>query len=421
MPTMTSFRPPGLLALTLVLVGALVACTAVGPPAGPPEPESELPSASESADPSSASPSARTSGSAAPNPRTSGTATPADRCAELVAGMGVREQVGQLFMVGISSSGPSLADAEALAESTAGSVIVLGNSTAGAAAVARVTDEARRVARAPSGVETMVAADQEGGQVQRLRGEGFRRIPSAYEQAELSNAELTSRAATWGRELKRAGVDADLAPVADVVPDHLRDVNAPIGQLERGYGADPRVVAEKVAAFVQGMGAAGVATAVKHFPGLGRVRGNTDFEAEVTDRLTRRGDEAWAGFQSGVDAGADMVMVSSATYSKVDGEHRAVFSREILGILRNDLGFGGVIISDDVAARALEDVRPAARALRFFRAGGDLAIVGDSSLVAAMADAVVDEAQANPAFAAQVEARATRVVKMKARRGLADC
>ena len=61
-----------------------------------------------------------------------------------------------------------------------------------------MTDEARRVAGAPSGVETLLAADQEGGQVQRLRGDGFRRIPSAYEQAELSDAELTSRAARGG-------------------------------------------------------------------------------------------------------------------------------------------------------------------------------------------------------------------------------
>ena len=338
-----------------------------------------------------------------------------------MAGLSEREQVGQLFMVGIASTGPSDADADALEESRAGSVIVLGNTAAGRDAVLRVTENARSAAGTPSGVQTMLAADQEGGQVQRLRGSGFRRIPSAFEQAELSDAELTSRATAWGRELKRAGIDIDLAPVADVVPDELRDVNAPIGQLQRGYGSDPRVVAQKVTAFVRGMDGARVATAVKHFPGLGRVRGNTDFEANVTDRVTRRGDDDWAGFEAGIRTGADMVMVSSATYSKIDNEHRAAFSSTIMEILRGDLGFGGVIISDDLAARALEDVRPVARALRFFRAGGDLAIVGDSSLVAAMADAVVDAAASNPAFAKEVQAKATRVVRMKARRGLAEC
>ena len=284
-----------------------------------------------------------------------------------------------------------------------------------------MTEEVRRAVAAPARISVLLAADQEGGQVQRLRGDGFQRIPSAYEQAELDDAELTSRAGRWGRDLQAAGISANLAPVADVVPDELLDLNAPIGQLRRGYGSDPQVVADKVTAFVRGMEAAGVATAVKHFPGLGRVRGNTDFEAGVTDRVTRRDDEALAGFRAGMQAGADMVMMSSATYARFDPDHRAAFSSTIMQTLRRDLGFRGVIISDDLAARALEDVRPRARALRFLRAGGDLAIVGDSSLVVAMSDAVADAVADDPKFAAQVRAKATRVVRMKARRGLADC
>jgi beta-N-acetylhexosaminidase len=413
-------RPSPLIVLGLVLLGAVlggtVACTA--PSAGrPPTPG---PAGSSTAvQPSSPAPASPTSPPTPPPTPSPTTAT--DPCAAVVARLSVRQQVGQLFMVGIASSGLSETDAEALAESRAGSVILLGNTSAGRDAILRVTERAREAADAPAGIGTLLAADQEGGQVQRLRGPGFRRIPSAYEQAELSDAELTSRAGRWGRELKGAGIDADLAPVADVVPDELRRINAPIGLLDRGYGSDPDLVAEKVAAFVQGMDASGVATAVKHFPGLGRVRGNTDFEAGVVDRRTRQGDDSWAGFAAGIRAGADMVMVSSATYPRIDPEDRAAFSAPVMQILRRDLGFAGVVISDDLAARALEDVRPRVRALRFLRAGGDLAIVGDSSLVSAMADTVVDEADDDSEFAAQVREKAQRVVAMKARRGLADC
>ena len=107
--------------------------------------------------------------------------------------------------------------------------------------------------------------------MQRLQGPGFADIPSAARQAALSDARLTADAARWGAELKAAGINANLAPVADVVPADLGDRNAPIGRLDRGYGSSPRTVAAKATAFVRGMDRAGMATAAKHFPGLGRV------------------------------------------------------------------------------------------------------------------------------------------------------
>ena len=180
--------------------------------------------------------------------------------------------------------------------------------------------------------------------MQRLRGPGFDRIPAARDQAELSGAALTRRASRWGSQLRAAGIHANLAPVADVVPRDLERVNAPIGQLRRGYGSSTAVVAAKTAAFVEGMDRAHVATAVKHFPGLGRVRGNTDFARRVVDRRTTRTDPALAGFRSSIEAGVDMVMVSSAYYSKIDPERRAAFSPVVLDrMLRRDLGFDGVV------------------------------------------------------------------------------
>jgi len=158
----------------------------------------------------------------------------------------------------------------------------------------------------------MLAADQEGGLVQRLKGPGFATIPSATMQAKQSDARLRRNAYEWGRQLKEAGIDANLAPVADVVPTSMVWMNQPIGQLRRGYGRSPKTVAAKVTAFTEGMNQAGVATAVKHFPGLGRVRGNTDYMTRVVDRATTRHDAALAGFDAAINAGVDMVMVSSA-------------------------------------------------------------------------------------------------------------
>ena len=336
--------------------------------------------------------------------------------------MSVRERVGQLFMVAVSTSGLSDGAARALTDIRAGSVVLLGNTTAGARRVRDVVGDARSAAGRPEGVRLLVAVDQEGGRVQRLRGEGFSDMPTAEDQAELATNELTRRAARWGRELRAVGVDANLAPVADVVPEQLHDVNQPIGVLRRGFGADPELVGASVEAFVLGMHRAKVATAVKHFPGLGRVRGNTDFTADVVDDSTGRRDSDLRGFAAAVEAGVDMVMMSSATYARIDPEHRAAYSSKIIDeMLRGDLRFSGVVISDDLATVAMGDLPPRTRVRRFLRAGGDLAIVSDPSSASAAADALVDEARQDDAFAEQLSLKATRVLRLKERYGLAEC
>ncbi len=131
------------------------------------------------------------------------------------------EQVGQLLMVAVDSTSPSQAHLAAVRRTRAGSVILLGNSTGGITATKRVTSQVRTVTRRPEGVATLLAADQEGGLVQRLRGPGFATIPSAQRQAELTDSRLRRDAARWGRQLTAAGIDANLAPVADVVPADL--------------------------------------------------------------------------------------------------------------------------------------------------------------------------------------------------------
>lgn len=268
----------------------------------------------------------------------------------------------------------------------------------------------------------MVTVDQEGGTVQRLKGPGFDRIPSAKTQSKLSTKTLKSKATTWGRQLDAAGVDANLAPVADVVPKSMEKINAPIGKLSRGYGPNPDVVATKVPAFVDGMQAAGIATAVKHYPGLGRVRGNTDYERNVVDKTTTRHDKALRGFAAGSTAGVDMVMVSSAFYAKIDKSHRAVFSKTVMkDMLRTDMGFTGVVISDDLSARAVSAYSPGRRAVTFLAAGGDMMIIADSTEVSKMVAAIKAKAKFDPKFRAELAVKAGRVLTMKAHRGMATC
>jgi beta-N-acetylhexosaminidase len=322
-------------------------------------------------------------------------------------------------MGGVPADGLTTAARAAVAGGAGG--IILTDAAGGGEVSTGAVSGTVRAAQAAADVPLLVSTDQEGGRVQDLAGAGFTRIPSAAVQAR-DGAGLRADAAGWGRELAAAGVGLDLAPVADVVDPALGKDNAPVGALDRGYGTDPDVVGPSVAAFVGGMGQSGVATTLKHFPGLGQVRQNTDFAGTVVDTTTTRDDPGLASFRAGIAAGAGAVMVSSARYTRIDPENPALFSRTIVtDVLRGDLGFGGVVMTDDVgAAAALADVRVGQRAVRFVAAGGDLVLTVRPGDVAPMVDALVAAAD-DPAFAARLDESARRVLTLKSDRSLLRC
>ena len=331
------------------------------------------------------------------------------------------QRVGQLFLAGIPTSGLDAPDADAIRADHLGSVTFVGNTTAGAAQIRSITRAAQSLAS--GGVRLFVAANQEGGEIQPLRGPGFATIPSAVGQGTLPAAELERAATTWGRELAAAGVNLNLAPVMDVVPPGTASQNAPIGALQREYGDEPGPVAAHGVAFINGMRAAGVATTAKHFPGLGRVRGNTDFTGDVVDTVTTANDPYLASFQAAIGAGVPFVMVALATYTKIDPSHLAVFSSRVMdGVLRQKMGFGGVIVSDDLgAAAAVANISPGSRAIDFLDAGGDLITSQSVPVAAEMYAAVLRKAAGDAAFRREVSDAVRRILGVKAKYGLLSC
>ncbi|MEO7753740.1 MAG: glycoside hydrolase family 3 N-terminal domain-containing protein, partial [Terracoccus sp.] len=344
----------------------------------------------------------------------------------VVAAMTPAEQAGQLLMVGLDANARRSSLDDLVAERHLGGVILLGGWGEGVAAVRATTDHLESLASEDdtAGLGLLLAADQEGGAVQQLKGAGFSRIPSARTQGRLTPAALTRSATTWAKQLGAAGINVNLAPVADTVPTSIGRANAPIGKFDRQYSSDPARVATMSAAFAAGMRAGGIASTVKHFPGLGRIRGNTDLTATgITDDTTTTTDPFLTPFQRGVDDGTDLVMVGSAIYPKLDPGTNAVFSRTIVtGLLRESMGYDGVVITDDVgAARAVAAVPVADRATRFIEAGGDVVLTARPGDVPTMHRALTRAAAADPAFASLLTASATRVVDLKLRMELARC
>lgn len=343
--------------------------------------------------------------------------------AEVLGELTLPQQVGQLFMVGTPATSASAATLGHISRRHVGNVMLTGRSHDGRRAPARVTAAMRaRVDRASTGrVGLLVATDQEGGQVQVLQGPGFGALPSALQQGRRTPAALREQARGWGRALRRVGVNMNLAPVLDTVPSpRAAAQNPPIGAFDRQYGYTPATVSRHGRAFAAGMADGGVVATVKHFPGLGRVRANTDTSAHVVDRVTRRRDPYLQPFRDAVAAGVPSVMMSSATYPRLDPRGPAAFSRFVVRtMLRGDLGFEGIVISDDLAnARQVARWSPAQRALRFLKAGGTMVLTVNPETLPAMYDAVLDLARRKPSFRRLVERAALVVLEEKERQGL---
>ena len=350
------------------------------------------------------------------------TTTAAPSCGtRLAAKLTPAQRARQLLMVGLQPTGSSRALAAQVRRQGLGGVIYLGGWTSGSATVRAVSARLQ----AAAGGDRLVAADQEGGQVQQLRGPGFTRMPSARTQATTSPATEQRNVTTWSRELLRAGVNLNLAPVADTVPTSLGAANQPIGRYRRDFApGSPTTNATYAAAFVRGSLAAGVAPTAKHFPGLGRITGNTDVTTVGTTDSTTDGDDPYlAPFRASIAAGAPLVMISSAHYPRIDPDNRAMFSRAVVtGLLRGELGYDGVVITDDVgAAKAVAAIPVGQRATRFIAAGGDIVLTAEAGQASPRLAAIAAKRTASPAFAAQVDAAAARVFDLKADLKLVSC
>ncbi|MGY1822029.1 glycoside hydrolase family 3 N-terminal domain-containing protein [Geodermatophilus sp. SYSU D00079] len=334
-----------------------------------------------------------------------------------LAALDRRQQVAQLFVVGVPLLDPSSADA-LVAETGVGGVFLQGRSSASAEELA--TSTARWVDGAAA-TDPWVAVDQEGGAVQSLSGPGFADLPPAVDQGRLPPDELGALADGIGASLAAAGITLNLAPVVDVVPEGTEAGNAPIGAYGRQYGSSAAEVVRAAGAVVDGLTGHGVTATLKHFPGLGRVQGNTDESADVTDTVTTPDDEQVAAFGELADSeAAPFVMISSAIYAQIDPTAPAAFSPVVVtDLLREHLGFAGVVISDDLgAAEAVQDVPVGERAVRFLAAGGTLVLTVDPSTVPEMIDAVLARADSDAAFSAQVDDAVRTALTAKARAGL---
>jgi beta-N-acetylhexosaminidase len=251
-----------------------------------------------------------------------------------------------------------------LIEEGLGGVVLFGSNIRNREQLAELTRELRA-----ENDRLLIAVDEEGGDVTRLHAASGSPYPGNAALGAVDDVELTERvAASIGAELAAVGVDLDFAPVADVNVDPANPV---IGV--RSFGADPDLVARHVAAYVTGLQSAGVAGCAKHFPGHGATSRDSHLElASIAGDVA----EGLPPFRAAIDAGVQSIMTAHVRVPAL-GDDAATVNPRVLALLREGLGYDGLVISDALEMKGLsETVGVEEGAARALGAGVDALIVG---------------------------------------------
>ncbi len=354
------------------------------------------------------------------------------------AGLNDEQRVGQLFMAYVYGSGPETATAAQRQANIAlygeptpaqvvrrwhlGGVILIDHNdldpdrpdlstgnVGSADQVTALTAGLQAVARADTGQPLLIATDEEGGRVQRLRA-ALPAMPAQGALGGTSTAQIRCRYRQLGQELRRLGVNQDFAPVADVVTTS----GGVIG--DRSFGSDPATDADDVVAATAGLQDAGVLATLKHWPG----HGSTSTDSHAALAVVRRDAASWRGtdvppFAAAVPTAA-AVMVGHLALPSIDpsGQPATLSSRLVDGELRGRLGFQGLVVTDSLWMQPMRAAGPPAdTARRALEAGSDLLL--ESPDLPAAYTALLAGVRRDEQLATTVAAAARRVLAAKAR------
>lgn len=346
-----------------------------------------------------------------------------DQVESILAGMSLEHKVGQMFMVNLYGPELTLAGRDVLETWQPGAVVLLPSNITTPGRIARLTNSYQQTIIQAGGVPLFIATDQEGGQIARLR-EGFTIWPAPMLLTAAANPELIyAVGAAMAAELRAAGINFNLAPVADL---NTNIDNPIIGR--RSPGSNPAAVGLMVAQFVRGMQDAGVLASAKHFPGHGDTSEDSHVELPVLNHdRTRLNAVELPPFVRAMDAGVGAVMMGHLWLPQLEPAENIPASLSyaiVTGLLRHDLGYDGIIMTDALDMDAIDTVySPGEAAVRAIEAGNDLILiganVGEAVQIRAM-QAVVDAVHTGRLNESQIDDAVRRILNAKARFGILD-
>jgi beta-N-acetylhexosaminidase len=321
-----------------------------------------------------------------------------------VAGLSLEQQVGQLVVLRFAGTTAPAYVRRALREDrVAGAILFRDNATS----PDQVTALTRQLRASAGSSRPLICIDQEGGGIRILPWSP----PSAAQPDQGAAGTVRTDARASAVALRGQGITVSLAPVADVP-----DVNGS-AMAGREFSTDPETTGQAVADAVRGWRAGGVLPTLKHFPGLGGATVNTDDGPATISRTRDQLGEDLVPFRAGIAAGASLVMLSHAVYTALDGSHIASQSPAVAqALLRDELGFRGVSMTDSLEAAAVRAVTPdpGVAAVASIGAGVDVILTTGRGSYIQVFRALLAKARAEPAFRARVKESAARVVALRA-------
>ncbi len=338
----------------------------------------------------------------------------------------LEEKVGQLFMVNLEQLDTRKGNyyefkkctrtmKATLQEIPVGGIILFSRN------ISKIKQTQKMISGLQEGSQTplFVAVDEEGGDVSRIASNPKMKtteFPSAEEIGKTKDGDYVyEMGRTIAREIRSLGFNVDFAPVADVRTSQL---NTEIGN--RSFGDDPEQVSYMVSAFVQGCQERGVSATLKHFPGQGASDGDTHQENVDIDRsITKLRKTDFVPFQAGIKAEADFVMVSHISVSRVTETREPASLSELVmrTILRDELGFRGLIVTDALDMSSITDnYTPAEAAYQTFKAGADV-ILMPADLQEAY-QALLEHVQDGSISEDRLQESVIRILTAKLRRGI---
>jgi beta-N-acetylhexosaminidase len=326
-----------------------------------------------------------------------------ERVEEPVDALTLRQQVGQLIVLRFAGTTAPEYVRRALRGRRVAGVILFRDNATGPGQLRALTRALRRAGGRP-----LIAVDQEGGEIRILPWAP----PAAAAPAQAAAGSVRTDAEAAAAALRAAGITVSLAPVGDVPTVE----GAALGS--RSFSRDPRLASAAVQAAVAGWRAGGVAATAKHFPGLGGATVNTD-DGPATIRRSLAQLEATdlPPFEAAIRVGVPLVMIGHARYPALDPDRIASQSSAIVeGLLRDRLGFRGVVVTDSMeAAASLATGEIATVSERAVRAGADLVLLTGQGSYAPVYAHLLDVARRSPAFRSRVRESAARVLALKQR------
>ncbi|MDZ4277772.1 MAG: beta-N-acetylhexosaminidase [Dehalococcoidia bacterium] len=343
-------------------------------------------------------------------------ATPASR----VAGLPLEVKIGQMMMAGFAGTSVDVDVASLIEQYHLGNVVLFGpNVTAPDSLRALTTEIQQRAQEQNEGLPALISADQEGGTVTRLTSDfGYTEFPNAQVLGCIDDPQLTREVGrVMGEEMRAVGINMDLAPVLDVNDNPANPVIGP-----RAFGSAPTVVSTNGLAFMAGLQSTGVAATGKHYPGHGNTSVDSHEALPVVNK-TREELETTelAPFAAAVGQGsADVIMTAHVLYPALDPDLPATLSPSIIdGVLRSELGFGGVVMTDSLNMGAIAEITTVGEAaVQSVEAGVDLIAFSSSASTASIYESLLEAVQSGRISEERIDQSVERILAMKDRLGV---